>query len=206
MNKKYIFTGIGFLVAALIVWWLIPHGNAPIKNFPSKGTDIVAFGDSLVSGAGADQGQDFVSLLSQRIGKPIINMGVPGDTTANGLARINDLDKYHPKVVLLLLGGNDYLKRVPAEQTFLNLAKIIENIQSRGAIVLLLGIRGGVLQDHFAPQYQKLSERYGTALVSDVLTGLFGQEKYMADEIHPNNAGNAIIADRVYPVLLPLLK
>src|SRR5438874_1990589 len=85
---------------------------APIRNYPSSGTDIVALGDSLVWGQGSDQGKDFVSLLSQKIGQPIINLGVPGDTTEYGLARVNGLDIYHPKVVILLLGGNDYLKRV----------------------------------------------------------------------------------------------
>jgi len=75
-------------------------------------------------------------------------LGVPGDTTADGLARMSELNAYKPKVVLLLLGGNDYLKRIPQEQTFANLAAIIKDIQSRGAIVLLLGVRGGLFGLH----------------------------------------------------------
>ena len=201
---RYAAIGVG-LALLVILSWGIWHRSHDIRNYPSSGTDIVAFGDSLVWGEGSDQGKDFVSLLSQKIGQPIVNLGNPGDTTADGLARINALDKYHPKVVLLLLGGNDYLKRVPVDVTFANLGKIIENIQARGAIVVLLGVRGGVI-DHFSGRFSDLSKKYETAYVSDVLSGLIGEPKYMFDEVHPNNAGYAIIANRIYPVLAPLLK
>lgn len=196
--------GVAILIAAGYFFW--PSRPALITNYPSAGTDLVAFGDSLVFGSGATEGNDFVSLLSRRLGRSIINLGVPGDTTAQGLARLNELDQYHPKVVLLLLGGNDHLKKVPVETTFQNLAKLIENIQARGAIVLLLGVKGSLLGDKFAPEFEKLRDQYHTAYVSNVLDGLFGNQKYMADEIHPNDAGNQIIADRIYPILLPLLK
>jgi acyl-CoA thioesterase-1 len=108
--------------------------------------------------------------------------------------------------VLLLLGGNDHLKKVPIDETFDTLSKLIENIQSRGAIVLLLGVRGAVLSDPFAERYEELSEKYHTAYVSDVLDGLFAHTEYMSDEVHPNDKGYAIIADRVEPVLKGLLQ
>ena len=207
MKARYIVAGLALLTLAPAGWYIFrPTAGPSIRNYPSSGTDIVAFGDSLVWGEGADEGRDFVSLLSQRIGQPIINLGNPGDTTAAGLARISGLDQYHPKVVILLLGGNDYLKRVPSDETFVNLGTLIQDIQSRGAVVLLLGIRGGVLVDHFAPQFERLRDTYHTAYVSDVLGGLFGNHEFMSDEVHPNNLGYAKIADRIYPVLAPLLK
>jgi acyl-CoA thioesterase I len=179
--------------------------STPVTNYPSKGTDIIAFGDSLVAGTGSTPGSDFVSVLSKRIGRPIINLGNPGDTTAEGLARVEDLDRYQPKVVILLFGGNDYLRHVPVNDTHKNLAALIENIQARGAIVLLLGIRGGILGDLFAGEFDTQHTTYHTAFVSDVLGGLFGNTAYMSDEVHPNDAGYAKIADRIYPVLVPLL-
>lgn len=178
----------------------------PITNYPSSGTNIIAFGDSLMAGNGATSGNDFVSLLSKQIGREIINLGVPGNTTADGLARIDELDRYRPKVVLLLLGGNDHLKKVPIGTTFENLGKIIESIHSRGAIVVLLGVKGSLFGDKFEPEFEKLRKKYKTAYVSDVLDGLFGNAKFMEDSIHPNDAGNRIIAERIYPVLVPLLK
>lgn len=173
----------------------------PIANYPSKGVDIVAFGDSLIEGVGSTEGNDFVSLLSKKVGKPIINLGRSGDTTADGITRLNQLDKYNPKVVILLLGGNDHLKKAPVEETRRNLATLIENIQGRGAVVLLLGVRGGLLNDPFDTEFEKLRDVYNTAFVPDVLDGLFGNAKYMSDAIHPNDAGYKMIAERVYPVL-----
>lgn len=204
MTTRYLLA-VAAPVALIAVYFFFFRATA-IVNYPSAGTDIIAFGDSLVAGEGATAGHDLAALLGQDIGRPVINLGVRGDTTAQGLARINQLDAYKPKVVLLLLGGNDYLKRVPQEQTFKNLAEIIQNIQSRGAVVLLLGVRGGVLGDHFAGEYKKLSRAYGTAYVPDVLEGLLGDKRYMYDQIHPNDAGYAILAARISPVLQKLLR
>lgn len=197
--------GVAVLALAGLAYWLL-RPAPEVRNYPSQGTDIVAFGDSLVEGVGATRGNDLVSLLSARIGAPIVNLGESGDTTAQGLARLNELDPYHPKVVILLLGGNDYLQRIPEAQTFENLGNIIENIEGRGAIVLLLGVRGGVLQDHFANEFERLSDTYETAYVSDVLSGLIGHDQLMTDQIHPNDAGYAKLAERVYPVLKGLLQ
>lgn len=178
-----------------------------IKNYPSLGQDVIAFGDSLVFGQGAsDGGKNFVSLLSKRTGESIVNLGVSGNTTGQALSRLSDLDAYNPKVVLVLLGGNDYLQKVPIETTFQNLANIIKNIQRRGAVVVLLGVRGGLLNDRFDTEFEKLSKQYKTAYVSDVLDGLIADSRYMADAVHPNDIGYQKIADRIYPILQKFIK
>jgi lysophospholipase L1-like esterase len=205
LGMRTLLLSLGALLLVAFLYWHF-QSHVPIRNYPSSGTDIVAYGDSLVWGQGSTLGHDFVSDLSRKIGQPVVNLGVPGETTALGIAGLHGLDIYQPKVVLLLLGGNDYLQRVPIDTTFANLGKIIENIQSRGAIILLLGVRGGVLLDHFAPRYEALSRQYGTAYVPDVLDGLIGHTQFMSDEVHPNDAGYQIIADRIYPVLAPLLQ
>ena len=197
---------VAVMVVVTVAVYLFFFNTAPVTNYPSAGTDIVAFGDSLVAGTGSSDGHDFVSLLSGAIGQPVINLGVPGDTTADGLARMSELNAYKPKVVLLLLGGNDYLKRIPQEQTFANLAAIIKDIQSRGAIVLLLGVRGGLFGDHFSSGFEDLRDTYHTAYVSDVLDGLLGDKQYMSDQVHPNDAGYRLIAARIAPVLKKLLQ
>ncbi len=205
MPIKYVIAVIVVIFAGVGVYWYF-LGVREVRNYPSKGSDIIAFGDSLVTGVGASPGRDFVSLLSQKIARPIINLGKSGDTTAGGLARLSELDAYNPKVVIVLFGGNDYLSRVPQVQTFENLTEIVERIQAKGAIVLLLGIRGGLLNDHFDTEFKRLRNTHDTAYVSDVLDGLLGKQQYMSDEIHPNDAGYARITERVYPVLAPLLK
>lgn len=177
-----------------------------IVNYPSSGTTIVAFGDSLVEGVGSTKGNDFVSLLSDTTGESIQNLGVSGDTTRDGLARVDEVLNLKPKIVLLLLGGNDYIKKIPKEETFSNLEKIITQIQEEGSIVILLGVRGGVIRDEYKDDYKALAKKTGSAYVPNVLEGLFGRSNLMYDAIHSNDAGYKIIAERVEPVLLELLK
>lgn len=206
LNKNILIIGLVLVLLIFGIFYFIA-GNDSYTNYPSKGTDIIAFGDSLIQGVGASSNtKSLVGVLSKKIGKPIINLGVSGNTTADGLNRINELDRYKPKVVILLLGGNDYLRKVPKETTFKNLGKIIEDIQSRGAVVLLLGVRGGLLKDNFEEDFEIISSKYNTAFVSNVLSGLILDRKYMSDEIHPNDAGYEKISERVLPVLKDIIK
>ncbi len=203
-NKTIIISVIILILIGIFIYIFL--NKKEVKNYPSIGTDIIAFGDSLVEGVGADVESNFVALLSNKLGSPIINLGNSGDTTIDGLARIEEIDRYNPKVVILLLGGNDYLKKIPIETTRSNLSKIIENIQSRGSIVVLLGVRGGLISDPFKKMYKELSKEYKTAYVSDVLDGLIGNTNYMSDAIHPNKVGYEKISNRIYPVLSDLVK
>jgi lysophospholipase L1-like esterase len=204
-KRSYYITG-GF-VFLLIIFYFLFWRQEKITNFPSNGTNIVAFGDSLVLGVGASSEENnFVSVLSRKINIPIVNLGVSGDTTSDGLARINELEIYNPKVVIVLFGGNDYLKKVPTDITFSNLEKIIQKIQSKGSIVLLLGIRGGVLNDKYKAEFKRIKNKYHTAYSPDVLKGLLTNEKYMSDPVHPNDMGYFKIAEKIYPTLLKLIK
>lgn len=209
MESKKIWYIVGVIGLVVLIGFLFAKlgKESVVTNYPSQGQDILAFGDSLVQGVGAsNQDNNFVSFLSARVALPIINLGVSGDTTADGIARLSELDKYNPKIILLLLGGNDHLRKVPIGETFINLGKIIENIQARGAVVILLGVKGNLFGDKFEPEFEKLRDKYHTAYVSNVLDGLFGNTKYMSDTIHPNDIGYKMIADRIYPVLLKVLK
>jgi len=199
-----------FLIALLcigIAIYFFSKSEGAITNYPSSGTDIIAFGDSLVEGVGAStESRNFVSRLSVMIGRPIINLGVSGNTTEDGLKRLSQLDNYKPKVVLLLLGGNDHLRKVPTGTIFANLGKLIEEIHKRGAVVVLLGVRGNILIDRFDSEFEELRDKYHTAYVEDVLQGLFGIPQYMADSIHPNDLGYEKIAERIEPVLKKVIK
>ncbi len=172
-----------------------------MTNYPSQGRDVIAFGDSLVAGVGSSSG-GFVSLL----GESVINLGVSGNTTRDALARIEELDAYKPKVVIVLLGGNDFLRKVPEAETFSNLSQIIQEVQKRGAVVLLLGVRSGILSNRYDKEFKRLSDEFGTAYVSDVLDGVFGHPDLMYDTIHPNDSGYKLIADRVEPELNKLIE
>ena len=199
-----IFTGIVVVILSVYIYRTFIW-TPEIVNFPSEGKNIVAFGDSLVSGVGS-QGGGFVTSLALKTKTPIVNLGKSGDSTADGLARVSEIFQYNPKVVILLLGGNDALRRISREETFNNLRSIIREIQGKGSIVLLLGVRGGLLSDAYSSDFKDLSEEMGTVYVSDVLSGIFGNPELMYDEIHPNDKGYEKIAERIVKVLPPLLK
>lgn len=203
-KKAYII--IGIIISAIVIW-LMFFRNSPITNYPSKGTNIIAFGDSLVQGIGSSEGNDFVSLLARDINRNIINAGVSGNTTSAGLDRLeNDVLSKDPKVVIVLLGGNDYLRRVDKKITFENLRKIVDQIHQKGAIVLLLGVRGGLLKDTYKSAFDDFAKENHVAYVANVLDGVLGDPTLMYDQIHPNDKGYRIIADKISPILKSVIK
>lgn len=203
--KQIAFLGFAILILVPLAYFLF-RGDGAVVNYPPKNQIVVAFGDSLVEGVGANGGGGFVSIVSSRLGIDIVNKGKAGDTTEMGLARIDEVLAEDPGVVILLLGGNDALRRVPKETTFQNLSTMIERFQAAGAVVVLLGVRGGILGDGYKEEYDTLAKKYHTAYVSNVLDGLIGDARYMYDGIHPNDIGYQMVADRVVPVLARVLR
>jgi len=108
-------------------------------------------------------------------------------------------------VAIVLLGGNDFLRRVPTEETFDNLAAIVEKLRRRGAAVVLAGVSVGIMSDPYAARYDALARQNSAGLVPDILGGIIGRSNLMSDAIHPNEQGYQIIADRLEPVLRDLL-
>lgn len=205
MSKRHLYF-IGAGIAAVAALFAVFGGKADIANYPPKEGPIVAFGDSLVEGVGATRGGDLASVLSNMIGEPIENLGVSGNTTEDALARIDEVLELEPRITILLLGGNDFLRKIPREETFANLRRIVGELQRSGSIVLILGVRSNALVDNAAELYEDLADETGSAYVPDVLKGLFADSRYMSDAIHPNTQGYARIAERVYPVLKDLLE
>lgn len=202
--KKSVMIGLGAIFVVLIVVFL--SGGPKITNYPTKEGPIVAFGDSLVYGTGSTPGNDFVSILSRRLGEPIENLGLPGRTTEMGFEALGEVLERSPRITLMLLGGNDYLRKVPIDETFYNLREMIEALQKQGSLVVLLGVRGGLLNDRFDSYFEDLAEETGSLYVSDVLDGLLADSQYMSDAIHPNDAGYARIAERVYEAMRDIVR
>lgn len=187
-------------------FWLRPGKRAGFANSPpSARGEWVAFGDSLTQGHGADEGGDYPGQLAKRLRVKIRNLGVPGHTTADGLARLDQATQLQPRVVLLCLGGNDALRSVPAEQTFANLGTMIDRFHRGGSFVVLLGVRSVGLTDKNAKRFEQLAKAKRVLLVPNILDGILFTPALMADEVHPNDKGYARIAERLEDVLLPLL-
>lgn len=199
--KKLIIIIIVLIILISIYFLIFRKGGVDIKNYPSGGSTIVAFGDSLTQGVGASKGSDLPSLLSVRIGEPIINMGISGNTSADGLARVEEVIAQDPKIVIVLFGGNDFLRKVPIDETFSNIENIVSRVQDSGAVVVLVGIRGGALSDPYQERFEDIAKRRGALYVPDIMSSIIINRNLMSDAIHPNNTGYQKIADKIYPVL-----
>jgi acyl-CoA thioesterase I len=204
MKKKYLLIILSALLIVAVFY--IFRSNHTITNYPPKNTTIVALGDSLIQGVGAKESGGFVSMLEKKLERPIINLGVSGNTSEEGLFRIEEATNHNPGTVILLIGGNDFLRKVPKEETFKNLRQIIDTLQSKGSMVVLLGVRGGIVTDQYKAGFEKLAEETDVIFVPNVLDNLFGNSEYMADSVHPNDAGYAVITDRIFEEIHTYLK
>ncbi|MGD9327011.1 MAG: arylesterase [Desulfobacterales bacterium] len=158
---------------------------------------IICFGDSLTFGTGAVPGMDYPSQLSEMISKPVINAGVPGDTTASALTRLQrDVLSRFPDMVLITLGGNDLKNGVAKEVAFKNLKRIVKSIQGQGARVVIGGLKFPFRDRGFARGYKDLADQTGTVLIPDIFKDIIGNRSLMSDPIHPNGNGYNIMAQR----------
>ena len=198
---------VGAVALVLLVWWLWPSSLSRVKNLGSRGSSVIAFGDSLTAGYGAGQGEDFPSRLSQRIGVNIVNAGVSGDTTDMALARLDaDVLARDPRIVIVGLGGNDYLRGVPIASTESNLRLIVRKIQSAGAIVVLLGFKFPTLNANYEKMYRRVADEEQCFLIAGSLKGILTDPRLKSDEIHPNARGYELMAERIAGPCRKLIK
>jgi acyl-CoA thioesterase-1 len=178
---------------------------------------IVCFGDSITAGFGLDAGQSFPDLLQRDLDGSafryrVVNLGVSGDTTQDGLARVPMALAEKPAIVLLELGGNDGLRGIPLSITQANLAQTIEAFQSAGARVVLAGMSlppnyGPAFIRKFEAVYKDLAAKYHVVLIPFLLEGVGAHDDLMQrDGIHPNAAGARKVEALVMKTLAPLLK
>lgn len=196
---------IGAAVAVLIAVWLL-WPSPRVKNADSRGTSVIAFGDSLTAGYGAPAGEDYPTQLASAIGREVVNAGVSGDTTDAALARLErDVLARDPKMVIVGLGGNDFLRSMPIDAAERNLRTIVRHIHDRGAMVVLLGFEFPSLNANWGDMYERIAEEEECLLVADVMDGILLDASLKSDEIHPNAKGYALMAERIRPSVVRLL-
>ena len=198
--------GVGAVVLLALVWLLWPSPYSKVENLSSNGSAIIAFGDSLTAGYGVSNGEDYPSKLSARTGVAILNAGVSGDTTEAALARIDDdvLSK-GPRIVIVGLGGNDFLRGVPIAATEANLRTIVQKIQGAGGMVVLLGFTFPSITSNYGKMYERVAEEEACLFIPELLEGIMTNPSLKSDEIHPNAPGYALMAERVEGPLQKLI-
>lgn len=184
---------------------------------PDRTQTILIVGDSLSAGFGLDADESWVNLLQDRLsaegyGHSVVNASISGDTTSGGLRRLpRALEQHTPGIVIIELGGNDGLQGRPVQLIHSNLAKMIELCRDLGAEVVLAGMMmppnyGDKYTNGFAGLYADLAEDHDAALIPFFMDGVaLEPTKMQRDQIHPNAAGQPILLDNVWPVLLEFL-
>ena len=169
---------------------------------PDPRASILAFGDSVTFGTGAPPGQGWPELLAADTGWQVVNAGIPGDTAAKARNRIAPLlDAHQPALVIVELGGNDFLRKASEATVKESLRTIIDTIQAADIDVVLVAVprfsllraTTGALAD--AELYEELAEEEGVMLVPDVFADVLSDERLRADPIHPNAQGYRQFAD-----------
>jgi acyl-CoA thioesterase-1 len=184
-----------------------PQGDRPV---------LVCFGDSLTAGYGVDPGFSYPDYLQQTLDENgyhyrVVNDGVSGDTTKDGLARVARVLDQHPKVVVVEFGGNDGLRGLQPADTQKNLDAILSRLTSAGVTVAIAGITlppdyGADYIARFNAIYPALATKYHVRLLPFLLQGVFGVPGSMqADQTHATAVGNRQVALNVFKLVKPLL-
>ena len=191
--------GLLLLVAAL---------NACSDNKPqlprlTADAVILAFGDSLTFGSGADKGQSYPDVLAELTGLTVINAGIPSEVTAQGVRRLPALlDRYRPQLLLLCHGGNDLLRKTGIATTRANIEAMIAEAEQRNIPTLLIGVPQPALMFlEAAPIYNEIAEQYGLAYEGEILPEVEADKRLKSDRIHPNADGYRHMANAIHRLL-----
>lgn len=178
-----------------------------IKNVDSGGKDIICFGNSITAGLGVSEEESYPRVLSELFGQPVINAGSSADASSDGLRRLEkDVLSHQPRMVIIEFGGNDFLRRLPLEQTINNIQQMIERIQARGAMAAIADVSSGIIMSNYRKSYKKLARQMQAIFIPNLLKGIIDKPSLKSDYIHPNAEGHRIIAERIYQAVKPYLR
>lgn len=182
-------------------------GKAKESPLPT-GAKVLALGDSLTAPHGVQPNEAWPTLLAQKTGWLVINGGVSGNTSADALARLPALlDEHQPQLVLVTLGGNDMLRKLPPEQTVANLGLMLDMARNKGAKVVLLAtpkpnLAGAVFNSLSPPDfYAEIAKDKKVPLIEEAIPKVLSDTKLKGDQIHPNAAGHAKLGELIHAEL-----
>lgn len=163
---------------------------------------VLAFGDSLTFGTGANPGESYPARLEALIGRKVVSSGVPGETSAEGLARLPAvIEESKPQLVILCEGGNDFLRKLDEAQAAENLRAMIRVAKAHGSQVVLIAVpRPGLLPSP-ADFYASVAREFVVPHEESALKKILTDNALKSDLVHPNAAGYARLAEAVAVLL-----
>ncbi len=177
-------------------------GPPKLAKLPAGGV-VLAFGDSLTHGTGARAEESYPAVLQGLIGRRVVRAGVPGEVTAEGLARLpRVLQTTAPDLLILIHGGNDLLRRTPRQRIAANLRAMVQLAQNREVAVVLIGVPDlGLILGRSAGFYAELAEELDIPYDGAALPAILKQPSLKSDAIHPNAQGYRKLAEAVAELL-----
>lgn len=175
--------------------------TSPLPRLPVDAV-VLAFGDSLTAGTGAEENQAYPAVLSGLIGRKVVNAGVPGEETDAGLQRLPEaLDAHRPQLLILCHGGNDLLRKRDPAGTTGNLRAMIRLARAQNVAVVLVGVPAPGLALSPPEFYRKLADEFRIPYEGKVIADIESDRALKADPIHPNAAGYRVLAERLATLL-----
>jgi lysophospholipase L1-like esterase len=187
-----------FLVLALSLALGAGCGERPkLSRLPGDAV-VLAFGDSLTYGTGATESESYPAQLEKLIGRRVVRAGVPGEVTAQALARLpSALDEHEPRLLLLCIGGNDFLRRLGNGQAESNVRAMVKLARSRNVEVVLIGTPEPGISVTPPAFYAGIAKQFTVPYEDAVIGDVLRNNELKSDPVHPNARGYGIIAERV---------
>lgn len=186
-------------VVTLLVTAIYVMKSGPEVSVLQPGDSILAFGDSITYGYGAKPGESYPAVLASMTGLRVINAGVNGETSAEGLARLPKLlDDGSIRLMLLCFGGNDILQHRSEAKLKSNLERMIAMAKAKGIDVVLIGVpEFGIFGLSSLPLYKEVAHEEDIAYMPSLLPDVLGDRSLKTDYVHPNAAGYRMMAKRI---------
>ena len=192
----------------LLVMLLAACGGSKKEAALPTGSKVLALGDSLTAPHGVKPNEALPTLLGQKTGWVVINAGISGDTSAGALARLPALlDEHQPQLVLVSLGGNDMLRKIPQGQTVANLGQMLDLVKASSAKAVLLAtpkpsIAGAVFNSLSPAEfYAEVAKNKKVPLIGNALPEVLSDTALKGDQLHPNAAGHALLGEKIHEAL-----
>lgn len=201
--KKFFQRSRFYFICTVVCLLAACKDKPPTLTPLQPGDVIVAYGNSLTYGTGVKKSESYPAVLARLSGYRVVNAGVPGEVTKKSLVRLPKvLKKYHPKLVILCIGGNDLLRRKSRTMIADNVRSLVQMIQQSGAEVVLIAVPAPGVLLPIPDFYEKIAREYHVPFDETTLKYLIGKAEYKSDAIHLNKAGYRKLAESVYQLLL----
>lgn len=200
-SKKY--SALIFLLPVIIICGALASCSSKPKLPPLAGDAVIlSFGDSLTFGTGAEAANSYPAVLEKMIGRRVLNYGIPGEVTSEGLRRLPEiLEREKPALMILCHGGNDQLRHLNLEQAEGNIRKMIQLARDKNIAVILIAVPAPGLTLSPPPLYRKIAKKMSIPIEENILSDVLAKTRLKSDLIHPNAAGYRMMAESIAALL-----